>query len=97
MSLHGIYQNLNRSIHPPTDIDIIGLLIPGVLFVVLFLAWQGHLEHIHTSLHPSGSSCLQSEVFSASSNKRDSGWRDRSIVAHTSAANEALFVAPRQR
>ena len=53
---------------PPHGIDIIGLFVSGVLFVALFLVWQGHLEHIHTSLHPFVSSGAQSEkVVSASS------------------------------
>ena len=59
-------SNHDCSIYPPLpDIDIIGLLITGVLFIILFLVWQGCLEHIHTSLPPFGSSC--EKVLSANS------------------------------
>jgi len=59
----GFYQSFT------SPLDIIGLLILGILFVVLFLIRQGRLERIHAS----GSSGLQLEkVLSASSTSQRS-------------------------
>ena len=71
---HGINRTLTEVYIPfLPNIDIIGLLITGVLFVVLFLVRQGHLGRIHTNPHSFGSSSLDSEkVLSASPNHQRS-------------------------